>query len=518
MLSSLPALSRLLESPTGELAAVSLRQVWRENGFLFHLVCWSATSLFLVAVNFLTTGLGALWSVWPFVAWGAVVLLHGYFSLVRGRERYSAAHRLVAARQRHMEEPSGGEGSPCAELRTQLLGSLTSARDALRGASPQVTADLSRGETHALTALAWLESAEEMLSRGAQITGLRQEAAGLLSQPGPGSTRVALETLRHQLDLHETALAALEREASRRQSILESFVLALEGAVAAKDRKDLLAAITGPIRDRVTLLESALAVGSAAPQSLSPTGEAATERIRDEVRLARQLQRSILPEQAPRVPGLAVSHLYRPSSEVGGDFYDFYSLGSDRLLVALGDASGHGLDSSMVSSMAKSALYTHVSSGRDLAEMMTEMNRMMWDTLGKQRLMTLALLEIDVGKRRLKWVNAGQVFPLLRGANGVRELEAPSYPLGVRRKASYEVRNEQLEAGDVLLVFTDGYVEALDAGGEPFGWERLGEQLLILDSGDPELLVAGLSEALWHHLGDGQPQDDVTLIAIGIEP
>ena len=518
MLSSLRSLSRLRDSPTRELAAVSLRQVWRENGFLLHIVCWSTTSLFLVVVNFLTTGLGRPWSVWPFVTWGAVVLLHGYLSLVRGREQYVTEHRRVAARQRQAEETSAAENSPCAELRTKLLGSLTSARDALRGAAPEVTADLSRGETHALTALAWLESAEEMTSRGDKTTALRQQAVDLSSQPGPGSTRVALETLRHQLDLHETALGALEREASRRQSILQSFVLALEGAVAAKDREDLLAAITGPIRDRVTLLESALAVGPAAPQALSPTGEAATERIRDEVRLARQLQRSILPKEAPRVPGLSVSHLYRPSSEVGGDFYDFYSLGSNRLLVALGDASGHGLDSSMVSSMAKSALYTHVSSGRDLAETMTEMNRMMWDTLGKRRLMTLALLEIDVGKRRLAWVNAGQVFPLLRSANGVRELEAPSYPLGVRREASYDVRHEQLEAGDVLLVFTDGYVEALDPSGEPFGWERLGDRLRTLDNGDTDRVVARLSEALWQHLGEGQPQDDVTLIAIGVEP
>jgi serine phosphatase RsbU (regulator of sigma subunit) len=500
------------------LAAISLRQVWRENGFLFHLVCWSAASVFLFAVNFLTTGLGKPWSLWPFATWGAVVLVHAYLSLIRGRQRYSADHNLAAARQRQTEEASEAEDSPCAELHTKLLGSLTSARDALRGAAPEVTADLSRGETHALTALAWLKSAERMLSRGETIDGLRQEAVDLLSRPGLGATRVVLEALHSEIDLHEAALGALDREASRRQSILESFILALEGAGAAKDREDLLAAVTGPIRDRVTLLESALTAGSAAPPSLSPTGEAATERIREEVDLARQLQRSILPEEAPRVPGLAVTHLYRPSSEVGGDFYDFYSLGSDRLLVAIGDASGHGLDSSMVSSMAKSALYTHVSSGRNLSETMAEMNHMMWDTLGKQRLMTLALLEIDSSRRQLAWVNAGQVFPLLRSSDGVRELEAPSYPLGVRRKASYEVRHEQLEAGDVLLVFTDGYVEALDRAGEPFGWERLSDRLRTVDGDHTDRIVAGLSEALWQHLGEGQPQDDVTLIAIGLEP
>lgn len=515
VLISLDAPSYLRESPTRELAAVSLRQVLRENIFVFHLVLWAMASVLMVAINALTSSLDLPWSLWPISIWGALVLFHGWVAVSRGRQRYVIAHKVLTERQKHAE--AGETDSATAELRAKLLGSLGAARQVLHGAAPEVTAALARGETHALTTLAWLDGAERMLSRGATAGSRRQRAIELLSRPGWGSVRGVLEALRTEVDLREAALATLHKEASRRQSILESFVLTLEGAVAAKDRKDLLAAVTGPIRDRVTLLESALASGSASPRARTPAEEVGIERIHEEVRLARQLQRSILPEEAPRVTGLSVSHLYRPSSEVGGDFYDFYSLDADRLLIALGDASGHGLDSSMVSSMAKSALYTHVSAGRDLSETMFEMNRMMWDTLGKQRLMTLALLEIDARNRTLAWVNAGQVFPLLRRSGAVRELEAPSYPLGVRRQTSYNVQRERLEPGDVLLVFTDGCVEALDSGGEAFGWARLGDELRGLDSGDTGRIVEAISESLWQYLGGGPPQDDVTLIAIGVE-
>ncbi len=207
--------------------------------------------------------------------------------------------------------------------------------------------------------------------------------------------RVPLEKLLTQLDLQDVKLAVLERETSRRRSVLESFLLVLESAGVAGSSADVLTAVSDPLRGRVRLLEEVVrskVEGAKVGEGSTP----ASDRIREEVRLAQELQRSILPSEAPEVPGLAVAHFYRPSSEVGGDFFDFYVTAPGRLLVAVGDASGHGLDSSMVSSMMKSALYTHVSAGRSLDESMVEMNRMMCDTVGRRRLMTLALLEIDV--------------------------------------------------------------------------------------------------------------------------
>ena len=126
-------------------------------------------------------------------------------------------------------------------------------------------------------------------------------------------------------------------------------------------------------------------------------------------------------------------------------------------------------------------------------------------------------MEIDVAARRLTWANAGQVYPMLRRGDEVRELEAPSYPLGVRRQASYELRHHDLEPGDLIVVFTDGYVEAISPAGELFGWDRMRRRLEQLTTNDPERIVTELSEALHEHLGKTHPQDDVTLVAIGVE-
>ena len=129
--------------------------------------------------------------------------------------------------------------------------------------------------------------------------------------------------------------------------VVESFLLAIENASIAPSEEALVAAVSASISQRVARLETT-GLGS-------ESAEETARRIQGEIRLAQELQRSILPSSAPAVPGVAVGHLYEPSSEVGGDYYDFYLLSQGRLLVAVGDASGHGLDSSMVSSMAKSA-------------------------------------------------------------------------------------------------------------------------------------------------------------------
>lgn len=230
--------------------------------------------------------------------------------------------------------------------------------------------------------------------------------------------------------------------------------------------------------------------------------------------MARELQRTIMPAQAPDVPRLDVAHVYRPCQEIGGDFYDFYAPSPGKLLVALGDASGHGIDSSMVSSMCKSALYLQVAARRPLPDAMAEINRMMCDTLGRRRLMSLALVEIDTTRGLMSYVNAGQLYPLVRRPERVQEVELPSYPLGVRRDVTYVVRETRLHAGDVVLLATDGLVEAVAGSGAAYGYERLSSSLMAMGATSAGDVVEGLAADLSRHLGDVPPQDDVTVVCI----
>ncbi len=494
---------RLLPSPSEELAALSLRQARAENAFGLHLVTWVGGCVFVAAMT-AATGFeepGVL-SLIPF--WGAVVAIHGWSALVHQRRRHEHRLRKLAEERRRAEQEDQG----AALLRRRLLHGAEAARTVLRKLEPDSVAEVSRGETEALAAVAWLLEAEPLLESRLD-PGLRLEVAKRLSEPGSRPSREPLERLLARLDLHDSQLANLEREAAERTQRVESFLLAIENVRVASAESAISPAVSASIRERVAWLE-------AGPAGETP--EQTAERMREEMRLASELQRSILPEEAPRLERLRVAHAYRPSSEVGGDFYDFYTPAPGRLLVALGDASGHGLDASMVSSMAKSALYLQVSARRDLAAAMSEINRMMCDTLGRRRLMTLALLEIDAERGTIAWVNAGQLYPMLVHGGEVRELEQPSYPLGVRRDTAYAVRREHLAPGDRLFLLTDGYVEAAGEAGEPFGWERLVERLGTLDGDDLEGAVDLLLADLTAFLGPASPQDDVTLIAIRYEP
>jgi len=509
---------QLLLSPSAETEAVVLRMLRSQHRILLHAVTWAAICLFLVLLNVMIDGMATPWSLYPLAAWGVLVVGHWLIRGVMGRHRSQEEHRRLTANweaEAGQQEASGL--TEIRDLREKLLAGAEAARQALRPISPEATADVSRGEASALDLVAWLDQAEPILARSSAARDSRYEVAEALSKPLPQVDRAPLEKLLTQLDLQDVKLAVLERETSRRRSVLESFLLVLESAGVAGSSTDVLTAVSDPLRGRVRLLEETARSdvrGAAIGEGSTPT----SDRIREEVRLAQELQKSILPSEAPEISGLKVAHFYRPSSEVGGDFFDFYETGPGRLLVAVGDASGHGLDSSMVSSMMKSALYTHVSAGRSLDESMVEMNRMMCDTVGRRRLMTLALLEIDVAAQRLSWVNAGHVFPLLVSGSVVRELEQSSYPLGVRRELEYSVLEENLQSGDRIVLVTDGCIEALDADGEVYGWDRLSERLSALGGSDSQAIADGLAEDFWSHLGGQPPQDDITMVVVALEP
>lgn len=505
-------------SPSADTEALLIERVKTQNRWLLHLVVWASVSAFLILLNVTIDGLQTPWSLYPLVSWGMLVGAHGFFSEYLGaRKRIEKHEQLTQEWGQTVTDDQIGGLAEIRDLRRKLLDGAEAARGALRPISPEATAEVSKGEAVALDVVAWLDAAEPMLNRTAQILACRQQVARELSKPMVDADRAPLDRLLTQLDLHDVKLAVLERETSRRRSVLESFLLVLESAGVAGSSAEVLTAVSDPLRGRVRLLQEVVA-SEVAGAAVGEESSVASERIREEVRLAQDLQKSILPDRAPEVPGLEVAHFYRPSSEVGGDFFDFYSTSPDKLLIAVGDASGHGLDSSMMSSMMKSALYTHVSAGRRLDESMVEMNRMMCDTVGRRRLMTLALLEIDVTERQMKRVNAGHVFPLLLRQGKVLELEQSSYPLGVRREVDYQVVEAPLQPGDRIVLVTDGCFEALDAEGEVYGWERLGERLRKMAGKDSRAIADGLSEDFWSHLGGKSPQDDITMVVVAFEP
>ncbi len=206
--------------------------------------------------------------------------------------------------------------------------------------------------------------------------------------------------------------------------------------------------------------------------------------VRDELEVARELQREILPVEAPDVEGYSFAFSYRTANTIGGDYYDFFPLEEGRLAVITGDASGHGIAAGLLMAIAGSALKLGFDADPDPVAVTRLVNRALCRTGGPRAFMTLfcGVLEPDSG--RLRFVCAGHPFPLLRRATGeIVELGVGCLPLGIRVELELEAHEVQIESGDTLLLYTDGVVETLSPAGETFGYERLSAALAPGGSG-----------------------------------
>jgi hypothetical protein len=240
------------------------------------------------------------------------------------------------------------------------------------------------------------------------------------------------------------------------------------------------------------------------------------ERQRVELETAREIQSSILPELPPQLNGVALAHVYLPATEVGGDFYDVLALEDGRLAVAVGDVAGHGVSSGLVMSMVRSALAVQVTFDPQVDSVFATLNRLVFQSARRRLLTTLTYALLDPARRELLYASAGHVFPYRVSREGrVHELEAGSYPLGVRPGVLPPVRLERLEPGDSVVLLSDGVVEAHPEGNEePFGFGRLSESLARHAGGGPQSLLRGVLADLEAYTGQAPREDDVTVVAL----
>lgn len=239
------------------------------------------------------------------------------------------------------------------------------------------------------------------------------------------------------------------------------------------------------------------------------------ERQRVELETAREIQSSILPVLPPQLNGVELAHAYQPATEVGGDFYDVLALDDGRVALAVGDVAGHGVSSGLVMSMVRSALAVQVTFDPQVESVFHTLNRMVFQSARRRLLTTLTYALLDPKDRELVYASAGHVFPYRITRDGrVHELEAGSYPLGVRVDSVLPVRRERLEAGDTVVLLSDGLVEGhRENDPEPFGFVRLAESLARHAPRGPQALVRGVLADLETFTRRAPREDDVTVLA-----
>ncbi|MBU0743164.1 SpoIIE family protein phosphatase [bacterium] len=243
------------------------------------------------------------------------------------------------------------------------------------------------------------------------------------------------------------------------------------------------------------------------------------ERMREELRLAKEIQQRLLPDAPPDAPGYDMAAVSVPARDVGGDYFDFVPLDDGTLAVALGDVSGKGLPASLLMANLQAALRGQVLFERSPAACARRVNRMLHCCTDPHLFATLFLGILDLRHHRITTCNAGHERPLLcRNGEIVGRPRDGGVPLGMLEDFPYREQTIELESGDTLVIFSDGVTDAESADGEPFTEDRF---LAVVSAagGEPARVVLDrVVEAVHEHTRGTDPFDDVTLLVVRRTP
>ncbi len=241
-------------------------------------------------------------------------------------------------------------------------------------------------------------------------------------------------------------------------------------------------------------------------------------RLENDLTTAREIQRSLLPEAAPRFPGLEIGFAYTPARHLGGDFYDFLPYGDGRLAVAVGDVAGKGAAAALYGSLAIGILRGHVVEHPcDPAEMLEQLNGHLRHSRVDNRFVALLFNVYDAKTRTLTLANAGFTRPRLVRRGRAEEITADGVPLGLLPDTRYEQQKLQLEPGDVVVFCSDGIHEAVNGREEEFGAGRLVRLLEELSSGSAPRIAKGIMKATERYAARNVPAaDDRTVVVLRV--
>ncbi|NOT59050.1 MAG: SpoIIE family protein phosphatase, partial [Acidobacteria bacterium] len=197
------------------------------------------------------------------------------------------------------------------------------------------------------------------------------------------------------------------------------------------------------------------------------------KQLEEELQLAAQVQSALAPTNFKQPAHFEVAAAMLPSREVGGDFYELMTLKDGRCVFALGDVSGKGIAAAILAGMAQGALQAQFIANLALTDVITNLNKTIAQRSDANRFLTMFCATIDADGH-LTYINAGHNPPLLLRTDGTLEkLSTKSVVLGAFDFAKYEAKQTRLQAGDALVIYSDGVTEAADAQGEMFGEDRL---------------------------------------------
>ena len=244
------------------------------------------------------------------------------------------------------------------------------------------------------------------------------------------------------------------------------------------------------------------------------------KRLDHDLEIARDIQRILLPAEAPAVNGFEISGINVPARQVSGDYFDYIKVDDQRLGVAIADVSGKGVPASIIMAICRSVLRSQAAQNPSPADVLQKVNRQLYPDIKEDMFISMAYLILDHAHNGVVLSRAGHDAPLLYKSSSqtVTPLKPPGMVLGIDSGNVFDRLTSDvavpLERDDCLVLYTDGVTEAIDTEGDEFGVERMIQSVRASAMNGAPAIVTRLIDDLRNFVGSQPQNDDITLIAI----
>ncbi len=241
--------------------------------------------------------------------------------------------------------------------------------------------------------------------------------------------------------------------------------------------------------------------------------EAAERIMVRDLSQAAEIQRGVLPGEAPQLAGVDLAGYNAACRTVGGDYYDFFPYPDGRVALTLGDVSGKGMPASLMMMALHARVQVLAEDPGDLGAFMNRLNKATCAKCPSNRFITFFFCILDTTTGALSFANAGHNPPIVMRTSGAAEmLEAGGPPLGILSMSSYSEQKTQLAPGDLLVLYSDGVTEAINGQEEEFGEEQFIEVLRRHRGESATVISEAVTTALLEFAAGAPPADDITLV------
>ncbi len=241
------------------------------------------------------------------------------------------------------------------------------------------------------------------------------------------------------------------------------------------------------------------------------------QRMDREMKIAREIQRQLMPDELPSVPPLTMAVLFKPVAQLGGDLYDWIRFDDGRLAIVVGDVAGKGAPAALYGALSSGIIRTRATRKYPPGQMLELVNKTLYQRPIESQFVALTYSIYDPATHKITLANSGLPYPLLIRSGQPSFLDVAGIPLGLFADSKYEETTLTLQPGDVLVFHSDGLVESRNDAGDDFGMKRLADTVCANHEKSPADIVKGVRDTLAKFIGRRRPNDDRTMIVMKMD-